>query len=574
MRALAIGAAMAFYKWRLWRPLARLAETPAEAQTATLRRILTAHAATAFGARHHFADIHDMETFRARVPIQEYDDLRPWIEEQRTQHTPALTSDAPLFYAQTSGTTGAPKYIPVTKTTIRMHRDEQALFSYLQYRACPEAFHGKALGIMGASVEGRLDSGHHVGSISGHLYEALPRVMQARFVVPPAVFSIADYDVKYLTVLHLALAQPGVTYMGSPNPSTFVRLQRMLNERRDELLDALASGRAPSLDRLPPDMRAPLASRLRPQPARARALRAQRELTFASVWPALRLLTTWTGGSCGVPLAALRQSLPPAIRVMELGYQATEMRGTIPIEPEAPGGLAPLHHHVFEFVDRQDWDAGRPAYRCLNELEAGALYYVVVTTAGGLYRYFMNDLVEVTGRFRRTPLIRFVQKGKGVTSLTGEKLYETQVIEAVRGVFEAIQGPLLFYVLVAVEEPASYTLLVEQPPQQQGVPAADPARAPQTHSIDAEPVRRANETLAADLDRRLGALNMEYQAKRKSGRRGPVSIAWLPSGTAEACRAAAVREGQREGQLKIAALQYQRDLTEALARHLMRRTPL
>jgi len=565
---------MSFYERRLWRPLERLADTPVEAQAVTLRRILSANAATTFGMRHHFAatadfgDIGDIATFRDRVPVQHYDDLRPFIEAQRTGNVPALTAEAPVLYAQTSGTTGTPKYIPVTRTAIRMHREEQALFTYLQYRACPEAFAGKALGVMGAAVEGRLDSGHAVGSVSGHLYEALPGFLQARFVVPPAVSGIADYEVKYLTVLHLALAQRSVTYMGSPNPSTFVRLQRLLNDRRDELLDVLAGSRAPALDRLPADIRTVVAARLRPDPARARTLRAQRELTFASVWPDLRLLTTWTGGSCGVPLTALRQSLPPAARVMELGYQATEMRGTIPLELETPGGLPPIQHHLFEFVERHDWDAGRQTYRTIDELETGALYYVIVTTAAGLYRYFMNDLVEVTGQFRRTPLLRFVQKGKGVTSLTGEKLYEGQVIQAVAGAFAAVGRPVLFYVLVAVDDPAAYRLLVERSPEDQTPGAPGQASAPHDNRADLAGDAAATEALAADIDRRLGAQNIEYHAKRDSGRLGPLTIGWLPSGTADACRGAAVRAGQREGQLKMAALQYERELADVLARHL------
>ena len=53
-----------------------------------------------------------------------------------------------------------PSYIPITPSHAGDPRAEQALFSYLQYRACPEAFAGKALGIMGAAVEGHLDSGH------------------------------------------------------------------------------------------------------------------------------------------------------------------------------------------------------------------------------------------------------------------------------------------------------------------------------------------------------------------------------------------------------------------------------
>ena len=54
-----------------------------------------------------------------------------------------------------------------------------------------------------------------------------------------------------------------------------------------------------------------------------------------------------------------------------------------------------------------------------------------MSTQTGLYRYFMNDIVRVTGKFHETPTIQFVQKGKGVTNITGEKLYESQVIQAV-----------------------------------------------------------------------------------------------------------------------------------------------
>ena len=98
-----------------------------------------------------------------------------------------------------------------------MHRDEQALFSYLQYRACPAAFAGKAFGIMGAAVEGRLDSGHVVGSVSGHLYQSLPRSIRSRFVVPPEVLGIADYELKYLTILQLAGSQ--TTRMSGSSPA-------------------------------------------------------------------------------------------------------------------------------------------------------------------------------------------------------------------------------------------------------------------------------------------------------------------------------------------------------------------
>ncbi len=363
-----------------------------------------------------------------------------------------MTLEAPLFYAQTSGSTGAPKYIPITPTMLAFHKQEQALFSYLQYRACPAAFEGKAWGIMGASVEGHLDTGHVVGSVSGHLYRSLPRVIQKRFVVPPEVSSIADYDLKYLVILRLALNEPATTYIGSPNPSTFLRLIDLLNERRDMLLRSLATGRFEALDALEPPLRRAIAERLKPLPDRAAQLARQAELTYANVWPEIRLLTTWTGGSCGIALGRLRAKLPTATAVMELGYQSTECRGTIALNTETAGGLPPLHHHFFEFVEQSAWDDGRPTFQTLGELDVGRRYYVLITTASGLYRYFMNDLLEVTDVFHGTPLLRFVQKGRGVTSLTGEKLYEAQMIEGVCSVASRCGFASSFFMMVADEQ--------------------------------------------------------------------------------------------------------------------------
>jgi acyl-CoA synthetase (AMP-forming)/AMP-acid ligase II len=185
-------AGMALSCWRYWRPVERMASRPAATQQKVLRRLLVANRSTRFGIEHRFADFHDHGHLVKLVPVLDFVMLRPYVEEQRRTHVPALTAESPLFYAQTSGTTGQPKFIPITASMLAIHRDEQALFSYLQYRACPAAFAGKALGIMGAAVEGHLDSGHAVGSVSAHLYRSLPGAVPSRFLVPPEVSDISD----------------------------------------------------------------------------------------------------------------------------------------------------------------------------------------------------------------------------------------------------------------------------------------------------------------------------------------------------------------------------------------------
>ena len=461
MQSALLRAGMLYSRLRHWQPVERLAHRPDEAQRKVLARLVRANRDTRFGREHGFDTIRDHRDFQARVPVQEFETLRPYIDEQRQTGAPALTAEPPVFYAQTSGTTSKPKHIPVTPSMLAMHRDEQALFSYLQYRACPAAFAGKAFGIMGAAVEGHLDSGHIVGSVSGHLYQSLPRSVRSRFVVPPDVLGIADYDLKYLIILRLALSEPRVTYLGAPNPSTFLRLLDVLNNRRELLIDSLATGRFDALDALDPQLRAVVARQLTSDPDRAARLRSLSALTFANVWPEIRLVTTWTGGSCGIALESVRGKLPRDTMVMELGYQSSECRGTIALEPETAGGLPTLHHHFLEFAEQDAWDSGRRECLTLGQLAAGRRYYVLFTTAAGLYRYFMNDLVEVTGFFHQTPLLRFVQKGRGVTSLTGEKLYEAQAIEAIQDAAARCRVRSSFFVLVADESASAYRLYAQ-----------------------------------------------------------------------------------------------------------------
>jgi hypothetical protein len=531
---------------RQWTRLEQLAAAPEAAQHEVLMRLLDANRHTRFGLKHRFSAIRTVADYRSCVPVQDYETLRPYIDDQRRMGVPALTGEQPVFYAQTSGSTGRPKYVPVTPSMMAMHRAEQQLFSYLQHRACPEAFTGRAFGIMGAAVEGYLETGHAVGSVSGHLYASLPRVVRSRFAIPPEVFGVADYDLKYLIILRLAIGMPDITYLGSPNPSTFLRLLALLNDRRDLLLDSLSSGSFELLKHVPPEVRDAVDKRLTADPRRARDLRRHPSLTYANVWPGIRLLTTWTGGSCGIALDAVRRALPAGATVMELGYQSTECRGTVALAPETAEGLAPLHHHFFEFVEQGRWDAGRPEFVGLHELEQHKRYYILFTTAAGLYRYFMNDLIEVDGVFRGTPLFRFVQKGRGVTSLTGEKLYEAQVIDAMRDACRRVGATATFFLLVADEDRATYTLFVE--------PAAG--------------TRLDCGALADAVDRRMTELNLEYQAKRKSGRLGPLGAVQLHAGTAEAYKALCVRAGQRDTQFKPSLLQYRREVTFPLDEYI------
>lgn len=533
LRRLALRGLMAFYGWRDWRPLARLARNPEAAQRAVLASILERHRDSGFGREHGFAAITDIETYRARVPVQQFDDLQPWIEAQ-IEGEAALTADPPVLYALTSGTTGAPKYIPVLRESLRQHQHGQRLYTWLQYRACPQAFDGPALGLVGSAVEGRTPQGIPIGSVSGTLYASMPAFMRERYVAPAEVFALADYDHKYRTLAQLALRRPDLAYLAGANPTSFLRVQSILNAHRDALIDGVEHGRFEGWESFSPGLQRALAPSTVPLPNRASELRSlPTPLTFASVWPNLKLLATWTGGSCGIALARLAADLPPACTVFDIGYLSTEFRGTFTLQPGQAAGLPLLDQHFYEFVEQAAWDADRPAFLGLHELADGPLYYVVITTASGLYRYFMNDLVTVDGRHAATPLLRFVQKGRGVTSITGEKLYEGQVLDSMRELEP--EHHAAFYLMLADEAASRYRLYLEP----EGTCDAD--------------------ALAEALDRALASRNIEYRDKRASGRLLAPVVTPLRPGAGDAYKQHALARGQREGQFKYLALQYRRE---------------
>ncbi len=526
-----------------FRGLKQAARDPAGTQARVLREIVRANAATRFGEEHGFDHIDSYEDFAAAVPVQNYEGLRPYILAQEAGEGPALTQEAPFMYAVTSGTTGEPKYLPVLRSTLAGYRREQRLQAYLQYRFCPMAFTGKMFGISAAAVEGYRPSGLPYGAISGQFYANLPSLMRANVVLPPVVYEIADATLKYRVMLAFALAEPQITHMFGANPSSFLRLLDVLNTSRAVLADCVERGTLAVLEGMPADLVLRLDPHLRASPARAGQLRELppgEMLGYAELWPEVRLLSVWTGGSCGVALESLRRRLPEMTQVMELGYLASELRGSITVDARSGAGLPTLQHHFFEFIEPAEWDAGAGRFLRLHELRDGVDYYVVVTTDAGLYRYFMNDIVRVEGGFEATPTIRFVQKGRGVTNITGEKVYENQMLRSVGDVLTAAAIAPVFVMALADADAAVYRVYVEAG---DGIPEAALAG-----------------PLAARIDKELARFNIEYGAKRATDRLAPLELYWLQAGTGEAYKRHCVTQGQREGQFKTVGLQYQAKL--------------
>ncbi|RLA45037.1 MAG: hypothetical protein DRR06_08220 [Gammaproteobacteria bacterium] len=531
-----------FSRFLYWWPLLSSLRTPDNIQLRVLRRIINNNRDTTFGQDNNFANIDSYDNYLARVPIQQYEDLKPYIDDQIQGKHSAITRQEPLLYAVTSGTTGTPKYLPVTSTAFHKYRREQRLIVYHQFRNCRAALTGRFLGIVSPATEGFFDTGIPYGSVSGLAYQTMPSLIRANYILPSEVFDIQDYELKYELILRLTLAERNLTYIATANPSSLLRLIDIFHQSPQTYIRDLADGRFHRTSELPIAIKRAVESLLIKDQQRAEELeellQEHPDLSYAQLWPNLRMVTTWTGGSCGIAINTLKQQLPRQTLIYELGYIASEFRGTLPISTHSAAGVPTLNHHFFEFIEKSVWEDGQRETVTLGKLKDGAEYYIIVTTDSGLYRYFMNDIVRVNGFLRRTPLLEFAQKGKGVTSITGEKLYESQVRCAIEQAEAAYNFSCPFYLMLADEEHTRYLLLLE---------------------VFDEATQSASK-LSKYIDNSLGELNIEYREKRNSGRLKRLEVLHLKQGSADAYKQHCLGKGMREGQFKVLPLMYKKDL--------------
>jgi hypothetical protein len=529
---------MAVINWTNRRRLMSGARDVERSQLKLLNSIIVANRQTKFGRDHNFSSISDWHSFRKNIAIQTYASLEPYINAQVETGETTLVDSALVSLARTSGSTGPTKDIPMTKAGLENIKDAQRQLALTLYKKTG-FFDGEILALFSPHVEGRLKNGLAYGSSSGQANRNTSMLFRSKFVYPAEITAIGDYDLKYYLFVLFGILEANVTGIATANPSSICRLAEIVNQRREELKTDLVNG----------DIRASKNISDNVLTEKFRKICVQRqgrvneivslldkpdEINLSDIWPNLSAAAVWTGGSCGLALEKLKKTVPAQTKFVELGYRASEFIGSTNIDAEHNLCLPTLQHTVFEFVEQSLWESECAEFTPMSKLEVGANYYVFVTTSCGLYRYDINDVVTVTGYYGACPSISFLQKGKGVTSITGEKLYLHQSLEAVTCTQSELGTELDFCILLANEAAARYDGLIEL--KNPGIGLA--------------------EKFATGLDRNLMKFNIEYSEKRASGRLKKPTILLLKPGAGEAVKRRAIVNGQREAQYKPPCLEY------------------
>jgi phenylacetate-coenzyme A ligase PaaK-like adenylate-forming protein len=362
---------------------------PHETQQRVLQQLLETTKNTYYGRKFHFKNIHNYRQFVEQVPLNNYEDLHPYIELILKGETNVLWPTPIKWFAKSSGTTGATsKMIPVsTEGLEQCHyqggRDMLAL--YIHNYPDARLFSGKNLSI-GGSQEGKQSSNnsHYIANISAIVMKNLP--FWAQFGRTPGleVTMMNNWEEKIKKIAEITSHQRVTSLAGSPMWMLLL-LQHIIKEKN---------------------------------------------ITYIQdVWPDLEVF--FHGSVSFAPYRPLFEELDKdkSLRYLEI-FNATEGFFALQDQKDDPSLLLMLNYGIFyEFIPEKEFLSENPKVIPLSEVELGKNYSMVISTNSGLWRYKIGDTIKFTS----TSPYRFTISGrtKHCINVFGEDLFAEHAEKAI-----------------------------------------------------------------------------------------------------------------------------------------------
>jgi hypothetical protein len=342
-----------FARMRLW-SIEQWVNDPVTTQHVVWQDLLAAGQYTEFGRLHHFATIQSLGDYKKNVPIQEYEDLKPFIERMMKGEENILWNTPVEWFAKSSGTTSdKSKFIPVSEESLKdnHYKASKDVLSFY-YASHPESdlLTGKSLVIGGSHQINQLNEEVHYGDLSAVVMQNSP--FWTNWIRTPelSVILMDEWQSKIEKLAQCTINE-NVTSMAGVPTWLIVLLKRILE----------ITGKQ----------------------------------NIKEVWPSLELYMH--GGVSFVPYKKqFEQLIGEPINYLEM-YNASEgfFAGQDDISKE--GMLLMCDHGIFyEFMLIEEWEKEHPKTIQLDEVEIGKNYALVITTTGGLWRYLIGDTIQFT----------------------------------------------------------------------------------------------------------------------------------------------------------------------------------
>lgn len=443
---------------------------PYKDNEALLKKIINKNKNTEYGISHSFDKIRSVNDFQRQVPISSYLDFLPYIERLKNNEENLLTKSKILGYSRTSGSSGLPKYIPVTKDSLTAYTKYtwiRALALAIQQMKKQGKRYKSGRGICTLpSVDDCLPNGLLCSNIAELGFRKFGFISHYYLTLPwRRAFNIKDGDFRYC-IYRFALEDEDTLSIFSVFLSMLSGQLDYLMANWSQLVDDIEKGTIGEKASLNPKLREALVKKLKPNPKRAVYLRRQFERGFNEtilkrIWPNLSVIT-------GIGTASF-QKAADCVRKYADGipldfsvYAASEGMIAACYRLECQDMQLLTDSCFFEFIPE---NGDEEKVMTLDQLEKGERYEVIITTQSGLYRYRIQDIVEVTGFRNRCPLICFRYRRGQLLNISGEKFSEDNARQTI-SIYEQrhnLEIPhWIFYEDDSVM-PSRYTLLIECP---------------------------------------------------------------------------------------------------------------
>ena len=202
-----------FVSWQI----NKLRKNAVKFQDKIFRTLIKTGVKTAFGRDHHFAEIKSYEDFKKRVPIRDYEELKPYIDRVVLGEKNVLWPGKPLYLAKTSGTTSGVKYIPISKDSMPEHirAARNALLNYINETGNASFTDGKMIFLQG-SPDLQTKAGIFVGRLSGIVAHHVPKYLLKNRMPSDPINRIEDWEAKVNAIADETINQNMTLISGIP----------------------------------------------------------------------------------------------------------------------------------------------------------------------------------------------------------------------------------------------------------------------------------------------------------------------------------------------------------------------
>lgn len=326
------------------------ASKPEATQQKVFQELIKKARETQFGKDHSFNSIKTPEEFAQKVPIRDYEELKPYVEQVVAGKEDILWPGKPIYFAKTSGTTSGAKYIPLTKESMPTHIEaaRNAILCYISDTGKADFVDGKMIFLQG-SPELDEKNGIKLGRLSGIVAHYVPGYLQRNRMPSWETNCIEDWETKVEAVVEETVKEDMTVISGIPS------WVQMYFER----------------------------------------LHAKTGRKVGDIFPNFNLFIY--GGVNFEPYRAKFENLiGRKVDSIEL-FPASEGFFAFQDKQDVKGMLLQLNSGIFyEFIKADEFYTENPKRLTIGEVELHTNYVMIISTNAGLWAYNLGDTVQFT----------------------------------------------------------------------------------------------------------------------------------------------------------------------------------